>query len=95
MSSFTFEMGFHGRALGSQQAGGRPALKDWLNPYLNFHRPCGVPQLVVNAKGKEKRVYRWYATPWAAFPMVRPAVTCPRQGADARHFCVRGCSKLR
>jgi hypothetical protein len=23
-----------------------------------------VPELVVNAKGKEKRVYRWYATPW-------------------------------
>ena len=35
-----------------------------LNPYLNFHRPCGVPELVVDAKGKQKRVYRWYATPW-------------------------------
>ena len=35
-----------------------------MNPYLNFHRPCGVPELVVNAKGKEKRAYRWYATPW-------------------------------
>jgi hypothetical protein len=35
-----------------------------LNPYLNFHRPCGVPELIVNTKGKEKRVYRWYATPW-------------------------------
>jgi transposase InsO family protein len=34
------------------------------NPYLNFHRPCGVPELVVNVKGKVKRVYRWYATPW-------------------------------
>jgi len=34
------------------------------NHYLNFHRPCGVPEKVVNAKGKEKRVYRWYATPW-------------------------------
>ena len=38
--------------------------KEHLNPYLNFHRPCGVPELGVNAKGKEKRVYRWYATPW-------------------------------
>jgi transposase InsO family protein len=38
--------------------------REHLNPYLNFHRPCGVPELVVNAKGKEKRVYRWYATPW-------------------------------
>lgn len=34
------------------------------NPYLNFHRPCGVPEQVVNAKGKVERVYRWYATPW-------------------------------
>ena len=31
---------------------------------LNFHRPCGVPELETNAKGKTKRVYRWYATPW-------------------------------
>lgn len=34
------------------------------NPYLNFHRPCGVPERIVSRKGKEKRVYRWYATPW-------------------------------
>jgi DNA-binding transcriptional ArsR family regulator len=34
------------------------------NPYLNFHRPCGVPELISNAKGKQRRVYRWYATPW-------------------------------
>jgi transposase InsO family protein len=38
--------------------------EEHFNPYLNFHRPCGVPELVVNAKGKSKRVYRWYATPW-------------------------------
>jgi hypothetical protein len=38
--------------------------EEYFNPYLNFHRPCGVPELVVNAKGKTKRVYRWYATPW-------------------------------
>jgi transposase InsO family protein len=34
------------------------------NPYLNFHRPCGVPELTITAKGKQKRQYRWYATPW-------------------------------
>jgi hypothetical protein len=34
------------------------------NPYLNFHRPCGVPEIRTSAKGKQKRVYRWYATPW-------------------------------
>ena len=37
------------------------------NPYLNFHRPCGQPQLVTNAHGKQKRVYRRYATPWEVF----------------------------
>lgn len=34
------------------------------NPYLNFHRPCGVPESVLDGKGKVKKKYRWYATPW-------------------------------
>jgi transposase InsO family protein len=38
--------------------------REHFNPYLNFHRPCGVPELVSEGKGKERRVYRWYATPW-------------------------------
>jgi transposase InsO family protein len=38
--------------------------QQYFNPYLNFHRPCGVPELRANAKGKVKRIYRWYATPW-------------------------------
>ena len=38
--------------------------REHFNPYLNFHRPCGVPEREVNAKGKEKKRYRWYAAPW-------------------------------
>jgi transposase InsO family protein len=38
--------------------------REHFNPYLNFHRPCGVPELVTTGKGKVKRRYRWYATPW-------------------------------
>jgi hypothetical protein len=34
------------------------------NPYLNFHRPCGQPERRVDARGKEKFVYKRYATPW-------------------------------
>lgn len=34
------------------------------NPYLNFHRPSGQPELVADSRGKEKLVYRRYATPW-------------------------------
>ncbi len=38
--------------------------REHFNPYLNFHRPCGVPEVVTGAKGKQRRIYRWYATPW-------------------------------
>ncbi|PZR75299.1 MAG: integrase [Chthoniobacterales bacterium] len=34
------------------------------NRYLNFHRPSGQPELVTGEKGKQKRIYRRYATPW-------------------------------
>ncbi len=34
------------------------------NPYLNFHRPCGVPEIRLLDNGKHERRYRWYATPW-------------------------------
>jgi hypothetical protein len=38
--------------------------REYFNPYLNFHRPCGVPEIVTGPKGKQRRLYRWYATPW-------------------------------
>jgi transposase InsO family protein len=38
----------------------------WFNPYLNFHRPCGQPERITDSKGKDKYVYRRYATPWEA-----------------------------
>ena len=38
--------------------------RQYFNPYLNFHRPCGVPEITTDAKGKQRRIYRWYATPW-------------------------------
>jgi hypothetical protein len=38
--------------------------EEHFNPYLNYHRPCGVPETKTNPKGKQRRVYRWYATPW-------------------------------
>jgi len=41
--------------------------RDHLNPYLNFHRPCGQAEIITDAKGKEKRIYKQYATPWESF----------------------------
>jgi hypothetical protein len=37
--------------------------KEHFNPCLKFHRPCGVPELKKNSKGKTRRAYKWYATP--------------------------------
>ena len=40
--------------------------QDWFNDYLNYHRPCAFPEITVNAKGKEKRIYPHdnYLTPY-------------------------------
>ena len=38
--------------------------EEYFNPYLNFHRPCAVPELKTDSRGKTVRTYRWYATPW-------------------------------
>lgn len=38
--------------------------EELFNPYLNFHRPCGVPELKTDQRGKTRRIYKWYATPW-------------------------------
>ena len=37
---------------------------EYFNPYLNLHRPCAVPELKTDTRGKTVRTYRWYATPW-------------------------------
>jgi len=36
---------------------------EYFNPYLNFHRPCAQPEIVVDQKGRTRRVYRRYQTP--------------------------------
>jgi hypothetical protein len=44
------------------------------NPYLNFHRPCGQPERIVDQRGKEKFVYKRYATPWETVRTLEPAL---------------------
>ena len=50
------------------------------NPYLNFHRPCGQPEIESNAKGKQKRVYRHYQTPWESFEKLPEAASYLKPG---------------
>jgi hypothetical protein len=41
-----------------------------LNPYVNFHRPCAVAEVVERPNGKRKRVYRKWATPFEIFSQI-------------------------
>lgn len=38
--------------------------RKWLNPYLNYHRPCGFATRKFDRKGKEKKRYGTYMTPY-------------------------------
>jgi transposase InsO family protein len=40
--------------------------KNHFNIYLAYHRPCGFATIKVNTKGKEKKVYNLYQTPYEA-----------------------------
>jgi hypothetical protein len=67
------------------QAEHAPAIHDFfrdhLNPYVNFHRPCGQVKITTDAKGKEKTSYPNFATPWEVFKGIPDAATylCPGQ----------------
>jgi len=40
--------------------------RSFFNPYLNFHRPCGFPTIQVDEKGRKKKIYHSYLTPYEA-----------------------------
>jgi transposase InsO family protein len=46
-----------------------------LNPYLNFHRPCGFATVSLDARGKRQRKYKVgdYATPYEKFKSLAEA----------------------
>jgi transposase InsO family protein len=53
-----------------------------LNPYINYHRPCAVPQIHIGPSGRRRRFYQRWATPFELFQEVphcgnylRPGVT--------------------
>ncbi len=40
--------------------------KTYFNIYLNYHRPCGFATKITDKKGKQKKVYNVYRTPYQA-----------------------------
>ena len=53
-----------------------------LNPYVNFHRPCAVAEIVEQPNGKRRRVYRKWATPFEIFGRVPQCESCLRPGVS-------------
>jgi transposase InsO family protein len=54
--------------------------KNHFNNYVNFHRPCGQVTIVTDNKGKQKRTYPSYATPWEVFSKLPEAGTYLKPG---------------
>lgn len=50
------------------------------NTYVNFHRPSGYATTMVTTKGKEKKIYRLYETPYAHLKAVSGATTYLKPG---------------
>lgn len=47
--------------------------RNFFNPYLNYHRPCGFPTIVTDTKGKKHKVYKTYQTPYEALKGITEA----------------------
>ena len=43
------------------------------NTYLNFHRPCGFATTILDKKGKEKKIYDTYLTPYQKLKLMKNA----------------------
>ncbi len=73
-----------------------------LNPYLNFHRPCGFATVSLDARGKRRRQYKRadYATPyekWKALPgaekYLKPNVSLTQLDRMARKLSDTECAR--
>jgi hypothetical protein len=41
--------------------------RQYLNPYVNFHRPCAIAEIKVEPNGKRRRIYSRWDTPFEIF----------------------------
>ena len=72
---------------------------DFLNPYVNFHRPCFFPETITDAKGKERKKYRYESmnTPSEKFKSLpdadqylKPGITFEQLDAQAAKMSDNG-----
>lgn len=60
--------------------------EEHFNPYLNFHRPCGFATVTVDEKGRRRKKYETYQTPYERLKAIEDAaeddVTYLRDGVS-------------
>lgn len=56
--------------------------RESFDDYLNFHRPCGFATVTVDSKGKRRRKYETYQTPYERLKFVDPKGKCLRKGVS-------------
>jgi transposase InsO family protein len=56
--------------------------RQYLNPYVNFHRPSAIPEIIQEPNGKRRRVYRRWATPLEIFLETPQCETYLRAGVS-------------
>lgn len=54
--------------------------RDFMNPYLNYHRPCAQPDVSIDQKGRKQIVYKRYQTPLETLLELRGAAQYLRSG---------------
>jgi hypothetical protein len=59
-----------------------------LNPYLNFHRPCGFATVTTNERGKRRRSYpaEDYRTPFEKLQTIKDWKKCLKKGVTAEQL---------
>ena len=56
--------------------------REHFNDYLNFHRPCGFATVTMDGRGKWRRKYETYQTPYERLKFVDPKGKCLREGVS-------------
>ena len=56
--------------------------QEHFNAYLNFHRPCAFATVTIDEKGRRRKKYETYQTPYERFKSIRKAATYLREGVS-------------
>lgn len=47
--------------------------QEYLNVYLNYHRPCAFATIITDEKGRQKKIYKTYLTPYEKLKSLKDA----------------------